>query len=675
MRPHALLPLLAAIAMSAVSAAPSQAAQFWVGSGTGCTHATLQGAVDTAQATPGPDFVFLVGPGPFDGPVSIIGGGLTIVGGIGICTDVNSSGYSTLRAPSGSRPLSILIGGSSSVILKRLRITTQQGTLNNDGGAIWFSGGGLASGLVLDDCQVLESVALGDGGGIYVSNATLQVEGFSQISGNAAANGGGIAADAGARVSVYEGSQVSGNTAFFDGGGLHLVGANVQLGMTSRGFSGGPVPPPLVVNNIAGDEGGGMYLADTALASFVIAGAGSPPVGIGGNQARRGGGIFLSNAALQLERAELYFNQAAEDGGGVCVVAQATLTAAHTSVASLLAGGYPHFTGNDALRGGSLFVDRGVVALGSGSVFDHDAGAGDATVSAIGTSTLALHGVVFSRNQAPALIALKEGVQLALTHVSMGGNQAAAGLVDWQGTLTGVQVAASAFDETEPFFARFGTPQNPPTFQCIVSRHGSTFNGVPVGTDLSGVLFADPGFLSPQDGDLHIRPGSAAIDRCPDLTDSTHDVDGELRGFDFDGPATPGGQLWDAGADEHTSFPGRYFTVSPCRAIDTRQPGQGPSLGNGDTRRVLVREACGIPFTARAIALNVTAVAPTSAGHLTLYPAGVATPGTSTISIRSGVTRANNAVIALSPAGALEARATLAGGKVHFIVDVSGYFE
>jgi hypothetical protein len=647
MRRSFLLPLVAAaIAVQAVGPAPSRAAQFWVGNGgvAPCTHATLQEAVGAAQALPGTDFIYLVGPGPYDGQVAIVGGGLTIVGGVSACTDVVSRGYATVRAPSGTRPLSILMS-SGSVLLRRLRITTDHGTLDSDGGAVWFSGGGPASSLILDDCQVVDSVALGDGGGIYVSNA---------------------------RVSLNQGAQVSANTAFFDGGGLHVAGAQIQLGTTSPGISG-PLPAPLVVSNIAGDEGGGLYLADTTLLSFVLAAADAPPVGIGGNQARRGGGIFLSNANLRLERAELYFNRAGAEGGGAALVAGAVLTAPH-GPGSPLVGGYPQFTGNDALRGGSLFVDRSQVSLGSGTVLDHDAGAGDATVSATGPTSLNLTGVAFTRNQVRALIALEEDVSLALTHVSIAGNQAG-GLVDWEGRFSRVEVTATALDETEPFFVGFGTPQIPPGFRCVISRHGSTLDNVPPSTDLSTVLFADPGFLAPQAGDLHIRTGSPAIDLCADLTDSSHDLDGEPRGFDFDGPITPAGRRWDAGVDERTSFPGRYFTVTPCRALDTRQPGQGPALGNGAARVVPVRGVCGIPLTARAVALNVTAVTPTSGGHLTLYPAGIATPGTSTINFRAGVTRANNGIIQLSLTGDLEARAALSGGKVHLIVDIAGYFE
>src|SRR5262245_19924778 len=103
MRRRLLLSLLAAIAAQTLCSTPSFAAAFWVGNGGAapCTHATLQAAVDAAQANPGQDFIYLVGPGPFDGPVAIVGGRLNIVGGVSNCSDVVSRGYATVRASSG----------------------------------------------------------------------------------------------------------------------------------------------------------------------------------------------------------------------------------------------------------------------------------------------------------------------------------------------------------------------------------------------------------------------------------------------------------------------------------------------------------------------------------------------------------------------------------------------
>jgi Tol biopolymer transport system component len=126
-------------------------------------------------------------------------------------------------------------------------------------------------------------------------------------------------------------------------------------------------------------------------------------------------------------------------------------------------------------------------------------------------------------------------------------------------------------------------------------------------------------------------------------------------------------------------LPGRrFFTVTPCRLLDTRQGGQGPALTSGLRRIVLAPGACGIPATARALAVNVTATQPSAAGHLILHAGDIAADSTSTLNFSSGQTRSNSAVIAL----AYDGTGTLAvtpfvsgGGTVQVIVDVSGYFE
>jgi Tol biopolymer transport system component len=123
---------------------------------------------------------------------------------------------------------------------------------------------------------------------------------------------------------------------------------------------------------------------------------------------------------------------------------------------------------------------------------------------------------------------------------------------------------------------------------------------------------------------------------------------------------------------------GDFFTVNPCRLIDTRQAGQGPALVNGVPAVVDVHGVCGIPSTARAVAVNVTVFQAQGPGRLTLHPGNLSTPNTSTINFLAGQSLANNAILALASNG----EGTLGftpvvsgGGTVHLVVDVSGWFE
>jgi len=119
-------------------------------------------------------------------------------------------------------------------------------------------------------------------------------------------------------------------------------------------------------------------------------------------------------------------------------------------------------------------------------------------------------------------------------------------------------------------------------------------------------------------------------------------------------------------------------TVTPCRVADTRNPAGpvgGPALAANATRTFLPLGRCGIPPTARALAINVTVVDPSTAGHLTLFPTGGTAPLASSINFGPAQTRANNAVVALGAAGGLDVQSALTAGSVHFILDVAGYFE
>jgi hypothetical protein len=117
-----------------------------------------------------------------------------------------------------------------------------------------------------------------------------------------------------------------------------------------------------------------------------------------------------------------------------------------------------------------------------------------------------------------------------------------------------------------------------------------------------------------------------------------------------------------------------FHTLAPCRLVDTRLA-PSPPLTGGRPRLLGAIPACGLPGTARALALNVTVTNATAAGHVAVatapWPAS-----TSTLNFRPGQTRANSAVVALDARGSLAATATLeAPGTVDLILDVSGYFE
>ncbi len=131
----------------------------------------------------------------------------------------------------------------------------------------------------------------------------------------------------------------------------------------------------------------------------------------------------------------------------------------------------------------------------------------------------------------------------------------------------------------------------------------------------------------------------------------------------------------DIGMDQPTaSAPLMFIPVTPCRVADTRNPNGafgGPALGAGAVRNFSIpSSACGIPSSAAAYSLNVTAVPSGALGYITVWPAGQAQPLVSTLN-SDGRIKANAAIV---PAGANGAVSIYASDATHVVLDIDGYF-
>jgi hypothetical protein len=121
---------------------------------------------------------------------------------------------------------------------------------------------------------------------------------------------------------------------------------------------------------------------------------------------------------------------------------------------------------------------------------------------------------------------------------------------------------------------------------------------------------------------------------------------------------------------------GDFYTLAPCRLVDTRQAADAPSLTSGEVRALDLAGRCGVPATARALSLNVTAVLPTGNGNFRFGPGGEAIPPASTVNFQAGIVRANNAVLMISADGVLNVSPFVAGGgTVDLLLDVNGWYE
>lgn len=121
-----------------------------------------------------------------------------------------------------------------------------------------------------------------------------------------------------------------------------------------------------------------------------------------------------------------------------------------------------------------------------------------------------------------------------------------------------------------------------------------------------------------------------------------------------------------------------YFTVPPCRVIDTRGAAGAygsPSLGANTDRTFVIQGQCGVPITAQAVSLNVAVTLGSLGGDLRIFPGGTGLPLVSAINYNAGRARSNNAVIALGGAGDLTVRVDQPSGTAELILDVNGYFQ
>ena len=129
-----------------------------------------------------------------------------------------------------------------------------------------------------------------------------------------------------------------------------------------------------------------------------------------------------------------------------------------------------------------------------------------------------------------------------------------------------------------------------------------------------------------------------------------------------------------------------FFALNPCRVVDTRNadgPSGGPMLTANTARSfpIMNVNSCGVPSTARAASMNVTAVAPTDNGNFVIYPAGAPRPNSSVVNWSvSDFATGNGAVIPLSNQNGVDITVYTnmpqgSSGKVHLIIDVTGYFQ
>ena len=115
-------------------------------------------------------------------------------------------------------------------------------------------------------------------------------------------------------------------------------------------------------------------------------------------------------------------------------------------------------------------------------------------------------------------------------------------------------------------------------------------------------------------------------------------------------------------------------TVRPERLLDTRSGTGAPQqpVGSGNPVTLQVTGRGGVPSTATAVVLNVTATQVTATSFVTVWPTGTPMSETSNLNMTAGGTVANLVITKLGTGGTVDI--ANAFGEAHLIADVTGYF-
>ena len=132
-----------------------------------------------------------------------------------------------------------------------------------------------------------------------------------------------------------------------------------------------------------------------------------------------------------------------------------------------------------------------------------------------------------------------------------------------------------------------------------------------------------------------------------------------------------GGGLLSASAAENQSAT-TTTAIVPVRVVDTRlDVGAAGPIAARDTVEILLSGTNGIPATATALYLNVTAVGGTNPSFLTVYPSGVSKPETSSLNWVGTGAVANDLLVRIGEGGRISLYNN--AGSVQVVIDLLGY--
>jgi streptogramin lyase len=185
-------------------------------------------------------------------------------------------------------------------------------------------------------------------------------------------------------------------------------------------------------------------------------------------------------------------------------------------------------------------------------------------------------------------------------------------------------------------------------------------------------------------GDVWATGSDALLQIGPTGTVTRHRGDVIDHGPD-DIAAGPDGYMWFTADDQdrlgkiswEPDPSGEFTGVTPARVLDTRsglgQGGVPGPVGTGQTLSAQISGRGGVPASGvSAVVMNVTAVDPTAASYLTVWPSGTDRPDISNLNFVPRQTVPNLVTVGVGPNG--KVNAFNSSGATHLLFDVVGYY-
>ncbi len=555
----------ACLAFSIALCSDASAAIFTVGSGPGCTHGTIQSALNAASAAPGADTVRLTRSLTYEPEANTINDSqnLNLVGGFATCTQAATDNIKTVVSGAGGAAATVLrVFAGTGVIVKLRHLNLTLGDPGGDvaGGGIYFQGDGA---LEIIESSITNNTA-GTGGGIYAlatgSNAELIISASTLITGNTARNNGGGVSIAGPleMTMTAPSSLIAFNDALGQasgtgyGGGLQVSGpAIAYLGTSGQGGLGA------IYSNSAVDGGGISIIsgssdgADALVHLFTT--NPSQPIMVRGNDASdTGGGVYLQSYEGFFEssiarlcswdfRIEDNF---ARDGSAIFGNSDSFDSIGYS-------GGEIHLNDPQCTRAGALRCASGVPCntLSSNDTVADTGPAAGATIRLLEGATLRASRFEMRANRGGYSIRADDGYGPQLSTCLMANNEFTRQLIRTEAfggsSIVDCTIADNLIGSTDVLHIEGGLLLK----GSIIHQPGHltiAYSGTPgllnvqyvLANDITtlpsdpSIISGDPAFVDAASGNYHLTRDSLAIDFAPPVVGDDRDLDNLPRDQD-----------------------------------------------------------------------------------------------------------------------------------------------